>query len=357
MRLAAINGIKLAALAWRALLLAARRRLRCSLTPWLALLLWVGLQSQAFAADPQSLISSEYFCDSDPVLGNGISFTIPASESFTLGAPGTNLFNADITSLGAGLHKLGFRAKDASTNWSNINWLPVQVQDSATLWASVANFEINDTNKLLVAAEFFWDSDPGSGNGISVSAQTGESYTLGAPGSNLFNADISALAAGLHKLGFRARDTSTNWSDVNWLPVQVQDSASLSSGAINSSAINDANKLLVAGEYFWDSDPGQGNGIAASVSVGETFTLGAPGSNLFNADITSLAAGLHKLGFRARDTSTNWSDINWLPIQVPGTPWILLSGQYYSNNVVVTTNGASFQAQIQTRFPNSLALG
>jgi hypothetical protein len=132
----------------------------------------------------------------------------------------------------------------------------------------------------------------------------------------------------------------------------VQNAATLSA-SVAASSISDANKLLVAAEYFWDSDPGNGNGTPVSVPAGESFTLGAPGTNLFNANITSLAAGLHKLGFRAKDAATNWGDINWLPVQVPGTPLVLLNGQFYSNNVVQTTNGATFQVTLQSKFPNA----
>ena len=72
----------------------------------------------------------------------------------------------------------------------------------------------------------------------------------------------------------------------------------------------------------------------------------------FFPDITSLTAGVHQLGVRARDATTNWSVINWLPVTMPDTPVVLLNGQYYSNNVVVTTNGASFSVQLQCRYVN-----
>ena len=36
-----------------------------------------------------------------------------------------------------------------------------------------------------------------------------------------------------------------------------------------------------------------------------------------------------------------------------GTPVVLLNGQWYSNNVVLATNGASFQVQLQSSFPNA----
>src|SRR5205085_6967485 len=81
--------------------------------------------------------------------------------------------------------------------------------------------------------------------------------------------------------------------------------------------------------------------------------FGAPGTNFFSADVSSLVAGVHQLGFRAKDFSLHWSDINWLPVDVPGAPTILLNGHFYSNNVVVTTNGTSFQVTLQSRFADA----
>ena len=310
------------------------------------------LVQPAFADDPQALVYAEYFWDTDPGLSNGVPVSVAAAETFAIGSPSALVLNVSVTSLSAGLHRLGFRVVDASARWSDINWLPVQVQNAATLAASVATSSINDTNKLLVAAEYFWDSDPGNGNGTAVSVSAAESFTLGAPGTNLLSVDVSALPVGLHRLGFRMKDASANWSAINWLSVQVQNAASLAA-SVAPSSINDAGKLLAAAEYFWDSDPGSGNGTPLSVPVAESFTLGAPGTNFFNVDVSVLPAGLHQLGARTRDASANWSGINWLPVEVPGTPLLLLNGQYYSNSVVQTTNGTSFQVTLQSAFPNA----
>ena len=107
----------------------------------------------AFADDPQALVYAEYFWDTDPGLSNGVPVTVAAAETFVIGSPSAFVLNVSVTSLSAGLHRLGFRVVDASARWSDINWLPVQVQNAATLAASVATSSINDTNKLLVAAE------------------------------------------------------------------------------------------------------------------------------------------------------------------------------------------------------------
>src|SRR5580658_7492726 len=54
---------------------------------------------------------------------------------------------------------------------------------------------------------------------------------------------------GNHTLNVRAKDVAGNWGTVFTTVVQV-DSASTSIRADN----------IIAGEYYWDTDPGQGNG-------------------------------------------------------------------------------------------------
>ena len=170
---------------------------------------------------------------------------------------------------------------------------------SGSVTSSVASLTVVLDPKLLATAEYFWDTDPGVGNGTPVSVPAGQSFTLGAPGSSVLNVNTASLAAGLHKLGFRVVDASSRWSDINWLPVQVQNAATLSA-SVNNSSIGDANKMLVAAEYFWDSDPGNGNGTPVSVPADESFTLGVPGTNLFNAECRFACGGSPSVGFPGR---------------------------------------------------------
>ena len=87
--------------------------------------------------------------------------------------------------------------------------------------------------------------------------------------------------------------------------------------------------------------------------VAQSLPLGYPGTNSLNVDIATITAGVHQLGVRVKDTSASWSEVSWLPVELSGAPTILLNGQVYSNNVVVTTNGASYLVTLQSRFPNA----
>jgi hypothetical protein len=56
---------------------------------------------------------------------------------------------ADLSSLSNGLHQLGFRVQDNSNRWSDIAWLPVQVQDATTLIPNPASLPVTDAASRL----------------------------------------------------------------------------------------------------------------------------------------------------------------------------------------------------------------
>ena len=59
--------------------------------------------------------------------------------------------------------------------------------------------------------------------------------------------------------------------------------------------------VLNAVEYFFDTDPGFGSGIPATISPGTAI------NPTFNLDISGLDAGVHKAYIRARDADGSWS--------------------------------------------------
>lgn len=128
--------------------------------------------------------------------------------------------------------------------------------------------------------EYFWDADPGYGNGIALPFSGGDEATV--------NTSISAsgLTGGMHMLYVRARDDSGKWS----LSSQRMLFKSSAPG-VNITRL----------EYFFDTDPGQGNGYALSF---------APGSEIVYLDEIStagLAYGPHTLYVRAHNAQGYWS--------------------------------------------------
>ena len=144
----------------------------------------------------------------------------------------------------------------------------------------------------IVSAEYFIDSDPGYGNGTSIS--------IGTPGPVLsaisFNAGVGALTNGMHTLFVRSKNAGGSWSQTNKMFfVKVQGLSG------NTSTVTNIDKL----EYFFDNDPGEGNGVNVPVSASTNI-----GAFVFNADVSSLSTGVHTIYVRSRDAEGKWSVVS-----------------------------------------------
>lgn len=143
----------------------------------------------------------------------------------------------------------------------------------------------------LLSTEYFWDADPGQGNGIALVAVDG-SYDQAL---EMVLAETAALpSSGEHTFSVRAHDLAGNWGPVFSTVIQVLP------GSVNFPDIQ-----VSEGEYYWDTDPGEGNGSPMFALDGNyNDALEAIG-----ADITQLpASGMHVLGMRILDVNGNWSD-------------------------------------------------
>ncbi len=142
--------------------------------------------------------------------------------------------------------------------------------------------------QTIDSVEYFINTDPGFGNGIGIA-------TVNAADISDINLNINtaSLSNGFNNLYIRSRSSDGHWSlTKSWLFFK------------DIVPANNINRI----EYFIDSDPGFGNGIAVS------FTPGSDVANLFwTVDLTVLANGFHNILVRARDDDGNWSVTNkWL---------------------------------------------
>ncbi|MBX2897447.1 MAG: gliding motility-associated C-terminal domain-containing protein [Cyclobacteriaceae bacterium] len=210
-----------------------------------------------------NLAAAEYFLDTDPGIGNGtpISITPGANATFTIPIP--------TGSLAAGFHFLVIRVKDASGKWGLFEARGFYITASTTNSPDIA------------AAEYFVDTDPGNGNGIALPVASGSTVN--------FTASIptASLTPGFHFLGIRTKGTNGKWGIFE------------ARGFYISSSATDAANLITA-EYFFDSDPGIGNGTALSIPAGaiSNFTLDVP--------TTALTPGFHFLTIRTKDAAGMW---------------------------------------------------
>ncbi|HMC01928.1 MAG TPA: T9SS type A sorting domain-containing protein [Flavobacteriaceae bacterium] len=213
---------------------------------------------------PTQINAAEYFIDD---IGN-THFPIPITNGFNL----SETFSVDTTPLSNGIHTLYVRTRDEDLRWSLYFKQTFLVHD----------FTDSTTPSQIIAAEYFFDTDPGTDNGTDIAITPGFSVSesLAIP---------AALSDGIHTLYIRTKDDDDRWSlyfKQTFLvhtftpPVQTQ--------------INKA-------EYFFDTDPG--------VNMGEELTI-TPGFSL-NENIGiptgSLAEGTHYLHIRTRDEDGNWS--------------------------------------------------
>ncbi|MFP4471240.1 MAG: hypothetical protein ACLFPE_11175, partial [Bacteroidales bacterium] len=153
--------------------------------------LFVIIMFASLPALSQNISRMEYFIDEDPGYGNGV--TIPFS--------GTAIAEADFTvPLGAldnGLHLLFLRAQNQDGDWS------------ITSVHHIFKAVFQSPEEEIAELEYFFDTDPGPGNGTSVPVSPGASVDVA------FQADMSGLSPGMHFLYARARSTDGVWGNLH----------------------------------------------------------------------------------------------------------------------------------------------
>jgi hypothetical protein len=210
------------------------------------------------------LANIEYFFDSDPSPGNGTPIygdrnTVELDDAIATAA------------LAPGVHRLIVRAKDDTGVWG----LPQRL----TFFVPFGSPTFSERNVDTI--EYYFDADPGMGNGTTI-------YS----GRNAVSLDemiaASALPPGIHRLYVRTRDDGGTWgmpqSKAFYIPY---------------AALAFSERSLAAIEYFFDTDPGPGNGIRIFTGR-NTVTL------VELLDTSMLAPGIHRLYVRSRDSDGQW---------------------------------------------------
>jgi Calx-beta domain/Putative metal-binding motif len=229
----------------------------------------------------QTITKAEYFFETDPGPGNGFqvrNFSPADTVNFT--------FNIPLSSLPSGFHILFMRVCDTVGRWSMVERRFFYISSNTT--TNTAN---------ITAAEYFFDTDPGAGNGTPTS--------VGAAGAVVnFPVMIPAtLSAGFHFLAIRTRDADGKWgfSDTRNFYLAPPPAADMPS--------------ITAAEYFYDHDPGAGNGTALNITspgnvITQTFMVPVP---------DTMTASNHFLTIRVKDQAGHWSLFEKDTVTVSGT--------------------------------------
>lgn len=215
----------------------------------------------------QQVTQAEYFFDIDPGFGSGTSITIAPSNDIQI----DQMLN--ISGLSPGFHTAFFRVKDNSNNWSPVLSKLFYIENGFGELATVLN------------AEYFFDTDPGYGQGISLTITQGQEIQLDQM------LDISNLTPGFHMAHVRVKDSNDSWSQVYTKPFYIE---------IHRGQPSLINRM----EYFYDTDPGIGNGIAYT-----DFTPGTFISESFLAEVGGLQPGMHEFNVRVANEAGQWSQV------------------------------------------------
>lgn len=213
----------------------------------------------------QQIVSGEYFFDVAPNQGSGTAISLSS------GTDVSHSMTVPTTGLNPGFHYLYTRVKNDLNIWSHYQGRMLYVLEP-----------LNTTVFQISEAEWFIDTDPGVGNGtnLPITAGTTVSGTLNLP---------NAMSPGFHYLYIRVRDDYGKWSHYQGRMFYVLEPISSITANISEA------------EYFFDTDPGLGNGTA--------FAINTPSSNVSQAiNITeSLTPGFHHLFIRVKNDLGKWS--------------------------------------------------
>ncbi len=227
------------------------------------LLLLFGCLRLAYAQDViiNNVVAMEYFFDDDPGVGNANALVTSPNTTVT------ESFSISTSSLTEGFHTLYLRAQDQTGAWG----LP----ESRLIYVDLTDAA---STTLVAGIEYFFDTDPGIGKGTRVAATSQAQIA-----AITANAAASTLSQGFHNLFIRVEDENGRFGIYESRLLYVDPSGA--GAAVEVEAI----------EYFFDTDPGVGNGtevlVGTAASVVEVIS---------NISTDALATGFHNLYIRPR---------------------------------------------------------
>ncbi|KAF0151704.1 MAG: esterase/lipase/thioesterase, partial [Ignavibacteria bacterium] len=214
------------------------------------------------------LAIAEYYFDNDPGQGNANKINVLHVSDYLINT------KLDVSGLENGIHILGFRVKDTDAKWSH-TYNKIFIKESFS----------NNVTSTIVYGEYFYDTDPGIGNGYSISFTPSTNISL----FKLF--DLKELSNGIHTLTVRFKDTHGKWSQ-NFTKMFLKERFSKNETVV-----------IVKLEYYIDQDPGYD--LATPVPLVSVENI----EKNFFADLSKVASGIHTVYLRAKDNYNAWSHL------------------------------------------------
>ena len=190
-----------------------------------------------------------------------------------------------------------------------LNRLSVQFKNNNGVWGPVQERMIlvrepaaeQETEKVLTACEYYWSNNP-----AEKILLTGD---LGEAALSLSQQIEVPAQPGKHTLYVRFRDSAGHWGPYNGVTLKINAVA--------------AAPVIIEGEYFFDSDPGQGR--AVRVTEGDFGSANATFTREIELEPLSLPVGVHTISARLKNNRGEWSEIKSADLEIVVKPMIELS--------------------------------
>jgi gliding motility-associated-like protein len=150
---------------------------------------------------------------------------------------------------------------------------------------SGTNFTVSSPN--ITALEYFFNIDPGPGNGTPISISAGTTIDL----SNI-NIPTTSLPQGWHTLCVRAKDANNVWGFYESRRIYIRENSIIIPPPVV--------EPITALEFFYNTDNGPGTGTAITITSGTDIDL--VNNNLAN----TLPIGWHTVSVRAKNNANVW---------------------------------------------------
>lgn len=254
--------------------------------------------------------NAEYYWDTDPGEGNATSLT--AVDGNFDNVIEDVLQNTSSIPSANGFHTFAIRFKDNLGNWGPVFKNILHTGNNSITGA------VTITN-----GEYFWDNDPGEGNANPLTTLDGnfDSAIEDILQSNI----IIPQSTGFHVLNVRIKDDQGVWGPA--FKNVIHTGTPSITGAVN----------LTNAEYFWDTDPGEGNATALTAVDGNFDNVI---ESILQSNIPiSQPTGFHIFNVRVKDNQGVWGqvfkNVMYIENSVLGTKEVKLS-----KNIVCYPNPA-----------------
>jgi PKD domain/Secretion system C-terminal sorting domain len=216
-----------------------------------------------------NLTNAEYYFDTDPGNGAGISIPITTSDSVSI-----SNYAIPTTGQTIGFHNLCIRTRNDQGLWS--------IVDVRVLYLGQVTSVANTT---ITQAEYYFDTDPSNGAGTNIPITAGDSVTV-----VNYAIPTTALSQGFHNLAIRTKNAEGIWSigDIRTLYLTAPFAAT--------------NSNIVAAEYYFDTDPGNGAAAPIAVTAADSVSI-----NPVLIPTDTLSVGFHNLAIRTKSGQSTWS--------------------------------------------------